>query len=81
MSTEDLHHLRLRNLTMEDYPEIRNLMDRVYRDLDGAWPRKLIAGLIRRFPEGQFGIEDKGSIVAAALTVRVDYGGQRDSAP
>ncbi|TVR67689.1 MAG: GNAT family N-acetyltransferase [Spirochaetaceae bacterium] len=73
MSSHDLHQLRLRNLTMSDYPEIRRLMDRVYRDLDGAWPRKLIAGLIRRFPEGQFGIEDRGSIVAAALTVRVDY--------
>lgn len=79
MSTErdtpqtDLHHLQLRNLRMDDYPQIKSLMDRIYVDLDGAWPKKVIAGLIRRFPEGQFGIEDNGMIVAVALTVRVEY--------
>ncbi|TVR92507.1 MAG: GNAT family N-acetyltransferase [Spirochaetaceae bacterium] len=73
MSTSDLHHLQLRNLSMGDYPEVKSLMDRVYHDLDGAWPKKVIATLIRRFPEAQFCIEDKGTIIAMALTVRVDY--------
>ncbi|TVR30870.1 MAG: GNAT family N-acetyltransferase [Spirochaetaceae bacterium] len=73
MSTGELHHLRLRNLTMDDFPGVKHLMDRVYRDLDGAWPKKVIATLVRRFPEAQFCIEDKGNIVAVALTVRVDY--------
>ncbi len=71
--TNDLHHLQLRNLHMEDYPQIKTLMDKVYVDLDGAWPKKVIASLLRRFPEAQFGIEDNGVIVAVALTVRVDY--------
>ncbi|MFP4210497.1 MAG: GNAT family N-acetyltransferase [Alkalispirochaeta sp.] len=72
-TVSDLHHLQLRNLRMDDYPQIKRLMDLVYRDLDGAWPKKVIASLIRRFPEGQFGIEDNGVIVAVALTVRVSY--------
>ena len=71
--SSDQHHLQLRTLRMEDYPAIRRLMDIVYPDLDGAWPRQVIASLIQRFPEAQFGIEDNGSIVAAALTVRVSY--------
>ncbi|MDA3950015.1 MAG: bifunctional GNAT family N-acetyltransferase/carbon-nitrogen hydrolase family protein [Spirochaeta sp.] len=69
----DLHHLHLRNLRMDDYPQIKSLMDRIYTDLDGAWPKSVIAVLVRRFPEAQFGIEDNGVIVAVALTVRVDY--------
>mgnify|MGYP006288342695 CR=1 FL=1 len=73
VSGSDLHHLQLRNLRMEDYPQVKRLMDRVYSDLDGAWPKKVIASLINRFPEAQFGIEDNGEIVAVALTVRVDY--------
>jgi hypothetical protein len=48
-------------------------MDVVYPDLDGAWPKQVIASLIQRFPQAQFGIEDNGRIVAVALTVRVDY--------
>ncbi|MFA7568230.1 MAG: GNAT family N-acetyltransferase, partial [Alkalispirochaeta sp.] len=69
----DFHHLQLRNLRMDDYPQVKSLMDRVYTDLDGAWSKKVIASLLRRFPEAQFGIEDNGTIVAVALTVRVDY--------
>ncbi len=73
MSNGELHHLKLRNLTMKDYPNLKLLMDRIYTDLDGAWPRSVIAALVRRFPEGQLCIEDKGDIVAVALTVRVEY--------
>jgi predicted amidohydrolase/GNAT superfamily N-acetyltransferase len=72
-SEYDLHKLQLRNLRMGDYPQIKRLMDVVYPDLDGAWPKQVIASLIQRFPQAQFGIEDNGRIVAVALTVRVDY--------
>ncbi|MFW5693911.1 MAG: GNAT family N-acetyltransferase [Alkalispirochaeta sp.] len=74
----DAHRLDLRNLRMDDYPQIKRLMDKVYPDLDGSWPKQVIAALIQRFPHAQFGIEDNGTIVAVALTVRVDY--QRFSA-
>ena len=72
-SEYDLHRLQLRNLRIDDYPQIKRLMDVVYPDLDGAWPKQVIASLIQRFPQAQFGIEDNDRIVAVALTVRVDY--------
>ncbi len=77
-SDYDVHRLDLRNLRMDDYPQVKRLMDKVYPDLDGSWPKQVIAALIQRFPQAQFGIEDNGTIVAVALTVRVDY--QRFSA-
>lgn len=73
MSTTDLHQLKLRNLTIADYPNLKRLMDQIYRDLDGAWSRGIIAALVRQFPHGQLCIEDRGEIVAVALTVQVDY--------
>lgn len=72
MGREDLH-LHLRNLTVDDYPQLKRLMDRVYRDIGGAWPRDTIERLIDQFPEGQICIEDNGQVVAVALTVMVDY--------
>jgi len=67
------HHLRLRNIAPEDYPGIRDLMDEIYPDIGGAWRQDTIESLIAEFPEGQLCIEDNGVIVAAALTVKVDY--------
>ncbi|MEX2482155.1 MAG: bifunctional GNAT family N-acetyltransferase/carbon-nitrogen hydrolase family protein [Gammaproteobacteria bacterium] len=65
--------IRLRNLRQEDHDELERLENVVYHDLGGAWPRATIDGLLESFPEGQICIEDQGQIVAAALTVRVDY--------
>ncbi|MDT8429607.1 MAG: nitrilase-related carbon-nitrogen hydrolase, partial [Pseudomonadales bacterium] len=66
-------HLKLRNLTAEDYPQLSRLMDAVYPDLGGSWPEESIMRLIREFPEGQIAIEDHGKLVAAALCIRCDY--------
>lgn len=62
--------LKLRNLTVEDIPQLEALMDRVYDDIGGSWPRESLKRLITEFPEGQITIEDKGQLVAAALAVR-----------
>lgn len=35
---EDLH-LNLRNLQVDDYDQLQVLMDRVYDDIGGAWPK------------------------------------------
>ncbi len=72
MPHEELH-LNLRNLTEEDYEQLKVLMDRVYDDIGGAWPRDTINALIEQFPEGQICIEDSGELVAVALTVSVKY--------
>src|SRR5690554_5598982 len=66
-------HLKLRNLTLEDYPQLAILMEAVYPDIGGAWPESSIKRLIKEFPEGQIVIEDSGRLVAAALTICCDY--------
>ena len=72
MSLEELH-LNLRNLMSDDYDQLKTLMDAVYHDIGGAWPKRTIDKLIQEFPDGQIAIEDDGSLVGVALTVQVDY--------
>ncbi|BES71462.1 bifunctional GNAT family N-acetyltransferase/carbon-nitrogen hydrolase family protein [Marinobacter nanhaiticus D15-8W] len=72
MAHEELH-LNLRNLTEEDYPQLKQLMDRIYDDIGGAWPEETIKELVQKFPDGQICIEDSGELIAVALTVLVNY--------
>ncbi|RUO79996.1 hydrolase [Idiomarina tyrosinivorans] len=72
MSPDELH-LQLRNLRLEDYPQLKTLMDAVYTDIGGAWSKFTIEKLIKDFSEGQFCLEDNGQIVGVALTVKVAY--------
>ncbi|GKW48896.1 bifunctional GNAT family N-acetyltransferase/carbon-nitrogen hydrolase family protein [Halomonas sp. NCCP-2165] len=72
MSLDELH-LNLRNLTVEDYPQLKTLMDKVYDDIGGAWPKLTIDRLVQEFPDGQLVIEDDEVIVGVALTALVDY--------
>ncbi len=72
MSLDDLH-LNLRNLTADDYPQLKALMDKVYDDIGGAWPKLTIDKLVSEFPDGQIVIEDDQTIVGVALTALVDY--------
>ncbi|HEX8659577.1 MAG TPA: bifunctional GNAT family N-acetyltransferase/carbon-nitrogen hydrolase family protein [Hymenobacter sp.] len=48
-------------------------MDKVYSNMEGAWSADEFAALLRKFPEGQIGIEDNGRLVAAALAIIVQY--------
>jgi predicted amidohydrolase/GNAT superfamily N-acetyltransferase len=71
--TEDpQYRLTLRALTRSDYPGIQRIMDRVYAGMGGAWKPEQFAGLIDIFSEGQICIEDRGEVVAAALTILVN---------
>jgi len=65
--------LTLRTIEPSDYPELAELMDLVFPDVGGSWPRLTIMDLIHQFPDGQICIEDNGKIVGAALTIKVDY--------
>ncbi len=67
------HRLKLRNLELEDYPDVARIMNRVYKQLGGAWPLKKFTAQLHRFPAGQLCIADKGKVVAAAFSVIVDY--------
>ena len=66
------HKLILRGLKQSDYPDIKRIMDRVYKGMGGAWESKELGTLIDQFPAGQICIEDKGRVVAAALTMLVN---------
>ena len=70
---ETEHHLELRNLTLDDYDDVKELMDKVYANVGGAWPFKNYKAQVTTFPEGQICIEDKGKVVAFAISVIVDY--------
>lgn len=72
MSPDDLH-LQIRNLRLEDYPQLKELMDAIYTDIGGAWSQFTIEKLIKDFAEGQFCLEDNGQIIGVALTVKVAY--------
>jgi predicted amidohydrolase/ribosomal protein S18 acetylase RimI-like enzyme len=67
------HHLTLRQTRLEDYPDICEIMERVYPDLDGAWSQDQFTSQVTRFPEGQICIEDNGKVVAAAISLIVEY--------
>lgn len=70
---EGEHKLTLRNLQKEDYEDLKELMDVVYREIGGAWPEKKFRAQLAVFPEGQLCIEDHDKVVAVALSVIVDY--------
>lgn len=73
-STEESEHkLGLRHLTRDDYPEVKNIMDRVYPGLGWTLSEKKFRAQLTIFPEGQICIEDHGKVVAAAFAVIVDY--------
>ena len=65
--------LTLRVIDKKDYPQLAELMNLVFPDVGGAWPRMTILDLIHQYPDGQICIEDDGQLVGAALTIKVDY--------
>lgn len=70
---QDSHHLTLRCTRLEDYKDVAEIMERVYPNLDGAWSHDQFRSQITRFPEGQLCIEDNGRVVAAAISLIVEY--------
>jgi predicted amidohydrolase/ribosomal protein S18 acetylase RimI-like enzyme len=76
---EIMHHLHLRIVTMNDYNDIKEIMDRVYSNAGGSWTRKELKSMVKYFPQGQICIEDNGKVVAAAFSLIVDYSKFGDS--
>lgn len=67
------HRLILRNTRLADYSDVKEIMDTVYSGLGGAWSKEQFSSQIARFPDGQICIEDNGKVVAAAISLLVDY--------
>ncbi len=73
------HKLQLRNLRLEDYTDIKEIMVLVYpSSMGGAWTLEEYTAQISMFPEGQICIEDQGKVAAAALSMIIDYDEYRD---
>lgn len=73
---EDIHgdvKLKLRNLRASDYNDIKSIMDNVYANMGGVWPKNKYLTMLNTFKEGQICIEDNGHVVAAAFSVVVNY--------
>ncbi|MFT6866222.1 MAG: putative amidohydrolase/ribosomal protein S18 acetylase RimI-like enzyme [Cyclobacteriaceae bacterium] len=67
-------NVHLRHLQLSDYPEVKEIMIKVYGNLKKTYWEKLdIKRLLEVFPEGQLCIELDGKMVAAALAIIVDY--------
>lgn len=72
-SGDDGHRLILRPSRKEDYDDIAEIMDRVYKGLDGAWTREQFESQITRFPEGQICIEDNGQVGSLEVGKQADF--------
>ncbi len=67
-------HVKLRHMIISDYPEIKEIMELVYSGVkDPYWEKPDIKRLLKVFPEGQLCIEVDGYLVAAALSIIVNY--------
>ncbi len=67
------HKLVLRTLKRTDFKAVKDIMDKVYSNMEGAWAQDEYNNLLKKFPEGQICIEDNGQVVAAALAIIVQY--------
>ncbi len=67
------HRLETRNLHITDHDDVKIIMKQAYSNMGGAWTLEEFSTLLSVFPEGQICIEDKGTVVAAALTLIVEY--------
>lgn len=71
----DAHKLTLRNLVESDYTDIMHIMVSAFRGMGESWTEPEFKRLLGLFPDGQICIEDKGTVVAAALTLIIDHAG------
>ncbi len=66
------YELTIRNLKIEDYPEVDKITRSLYGNMDDdTWRYSSIKQLLDIFPEGQICIADKSKVVAYALSIRI----------
>jgi len=66
--------IEIRNLTAEDYFDLKESMLSAYSDMQGSyWREPTIRRLISLFPEGQIAVAVNGKVVGCALSIIVDY--------
>ncbi len=66
--------IEVRNLTLDDYHELKESMKHAYASLGGQyWREESLARLIKVFPEGQIVIVINDKVVGCALGIIVNY--------
>ncbi|MDQ3536314.1 MAG: GNAT family N-acetyltransferase, partial [Bacteroidota bacterium] len=74
MTGQELEHrLKLRNVEISDFDDIKEIMNLIYSKARMGYSRRELKRQLDVFPEGQICIEDNGKVVAAALSLIVDY--------
>lgn len=74
MKINEIDKIELMNLQMDDYLEIKEVMQSAYISMPNAyWKENHIEALLRKFPEGQVVIKVNGQIAGCALSIIVDY--------
>ena len=64
----------IRKLSLDDYDELVESMQEAYPEIeDNTWSKRTIQKLTSIFPEGQLCITVDGKLVAAALSIVVQY--------
>lgn len=72
-NTERTKNLSIRIATLEDIPQIRALVGRVYEKSDlGTYTEAMLRGQINSFPEGKFVADYGGDVVGYCATFLVD---------
>lgn len=74
MKLSDIDKIELAYLQLEDYLEMKEVMQSAYTSMPEAyWKKDHIATLLDKFPEGQVAIKVNGQIAGCALSIVVDY--------
>ncbi|GAB4519165.1 MAG: bifunctional GNAT family N-acetyltransferase/carbon-nitrogen hydrolase family protein [Allomuricauda sp.] len=74
MKLSDIDKVELVYLQIEDYLEIKDVMQTAYTSMpDAYWREAHIGSLLTKFPEGQVVIKVNGQIAGCALSIIVDY--------
>lgn len=74
MKSNEIDKVELLFLQIEDYKEIREVMQSAYASMPQAyWKEHHIQALLNKFPEGQVVIKVNGHVAGCALSIIVDY--------
>ncbi len=71
---KEITNVEVRNLTIEDYEELKSSMIEAYKTWPGSyWHQEDIAKLLEIFPEGQVAVTVNNKLVGCALSLIVNY--------
>lgn len=71
-ATKKIKKVKVRNLIIKDYLELKSSMVKSYQDFQSYWTESHIETLLEKFPEGQIVVVVDGIVVGCALSIRID---------